>query len=1733
VIFLLEREETNRVLHFTTQAYHYIQRRVIKKEVTAAGADYLTSLLTAGAEGADATLMASFAEYEDTKDPNELYDSVLRLSNRWRQERSQVETDLASLVDELHAVGSLDSGMFECLELLLFKQDPSLLAAHVLFLEAIGVIDNAEMTNEIKPHSQNEAWTEFWDSIVCLLKKHLNVDMSTHVTHLMSMIQLTEATEMLTQTDARYLCRLVGSAVKDPALQAAFYLYLEDNDGDEFQDSLVSLGKRWRSHTPHQQLLEALQRLPVTKLELDYLEGCVIDENTRLLAAWSLVEELGVDKFEDTVAMILDQEFATICVESKSDCLALLDFMKDQALLPTSDYLYLVDLAHADDAVLYALFPFFNVRHLKGPLDAAHLEILDTLRRLGSRWRRVGVSAESVALLGELFALQDAARLTPHEMDELEVMVYHNDQNLLATWMVLQETHDEADFMDTVHRILTLKEDKDMTKLSAVAAATLQPLLHHPAFTEAGCAHVWQLVEEENEVLLAAFAEYSDTGDSQELSDTVIRLANSWRRHIDPERADLLLILAEMQVDTEHSSSQFPRLPGDALEALERMVYNSDPFLLAAYSLYADSGFALAERIEFSDTVLLIASKLVLDVQANATTMTRSCCIDRLEELGVLEADRQYLKDLLVAPEEDLPLQAAFAAYTRTHDFEELADTLRRIASRWRQDESMGPVLQLLLSLASGGFLTGTEWEQLELMVYEGNEKIVAVASEWRSSSRNLTATEMFCEQLLAVLEEELDDLGVGYLREGARHVNDLVDGDLINTVDARCLQDLLAEGRDPTLLAIIEEAGENAKVEDDAELKDSLLRLSTRWRRHGERPEVLKYLDCLYPEFINMLEMDVLEQLVYEDDVTLFAALKLLQLETLGLDDVNIFVSTVRELLQREETLQMTACLKAAEAFVVELSVGHRLPLAGIEYLEDLLVDEDPLLLATFVQTVEGQETDDADLFDTIACLAARWKRLPFISVQNHDLLRLLSTLASDGHITTEVHEMLELLCYKENTTLIDAFSLLRQKSLQSQSPSSVSGEGEGRGFFYDEDWSGFWGTIVHLVNLDTGVKLETQISQLLACAETLFERRVLTSTEYGYLKQTIASKEIIALGATFAEFGATGDSGELNNSLTYVATAWRRHSPHALLLGHIMTLHSHAFVTFAERDYLECLVVQEDDSLLAAFARWEHQYEHDPEAADHTLWIHIQALLDAELLRIIKAHQDVALQQVKYLKDTHHNIPTSDYCYLVDLVLDNSNTVFAAVANWEDSSRADRQAELEDTLLRLASQWRRSSEEVRAFLAVLDYLVDTRLFLAHELEHLDLLVFQQDPILSSAFSAFYQATEEVQRLRLWYDLIDLLVHTVQKESVDSESESHLKQQILALIEEHAPDFPPADYEYLNALLHAGDGALLAIASNYTEADVSDEETRDTLVRLAGRWRREVLPSSQHLLVLVESLMQRGSMKEPCAQYLDYLILNEDPTLLCAYQVYAETKFSLMGWLEFWDTLRHVCKLYFTSVGEVPSPVLETQVVQLERCIDVLYYERSSRVLSSAGYHYLKNLQKRGEVTLEAAFFEYRDHGDLEAFRDTLMRLSVRDARAAHQKLLDFIDDLLSSGHITPSNWDSLQGSVFLGEPVLLGAWDAYDDTNPASFKDLIETVALLLGRERAQKFANDAGGLQTLLEEMLSDGTLSPEMFQQLFRMAEAAHPGLVAAYSIFAEEFDVEELEDSMRRLCRMQL
>lgn len=94
-----------------------------------------------------------------------------------------------------------------------------------------------------------------------------------------------------------------------------------------------------------------------------------------------------------------------------------------------------------------------------------------------------------------------------------------------------------------------------------------------------------------------------------------------------------------------------------------------------------------------------------------------------------------------------------------------------------------------------------------------------------------------------------------------------------------------------------------------------------------------------------------------------------------------------------------------------------------------------------------------------------------------------------------------------------------------------------------------------------------------------------------------------------------------------------------------------------------------------------------------------------------------------------------------------------------------------------------------------------------------------------------------------------------------------------------------PAEFAYLSDLCAAGDPALLAITTLHTGADddhlslppheqreatirleldglnteraCDDKETLDSLVRLAGRWRREVNATGKHLLWAMPTLAQ------------------------------------------------------------------------------------------------------------------------------------------------------------------------------------------------------------------------------------------------------------------------------------
>jgi hypothetical protein len=132
----------------------------------------------------------------------------------------------------------------------------------------------------------------------------------------------------------------------------------------------------------------------------------------------------------------------------------------------------------------------------------------------------------------------------------------------------------------------------------------------------------------------------------------------------------------------------------------------------------------------------------------------------------------------------------------------------------------------------------------------------------------------------------------------------------------------------------------------------------------------------------------------------------------------------------------------------------------------------------------------------------------------------------------------------------------------------------------------------------------------------------------------------------------------------------------------------------------------------------------------------------------------------------------------------------------------------------------------------------------------------------------------------------------------------------------------------------------------------------------------------------------------------LELLVYNDNLPLLAAYTIYVESRFSRLGWLEFWDTVKHLIRRYHPAhaLDSVATQyALGSQSAHLGRCIDALYGGQDERILSATGYRYLKDLLATHDVVLESAWFHYRDTGDLEELKDTLLHLSERWTRYAH----------------------------------------------------------------------------------------------------------------------------------------
>ena len=81
----------------------------------------------------DQALMAAFAEYEDTKNADELLDTVLRISRRWSNQ-NQVVFEIFKMINDLTSAGHLDAEMCDSLQLMVYRGEPALFKGFARFL---------------------------------------------------------------------------------------------------------------------------------------------------------------------------------------------------------------------------------------------------------------------------------------------------------------------------------------------------------------------------------------------------------------------------------------------------------------------------------------------------------------------------------------------------------------------------------------------------------------------------------------------------------------------------------------------------------------------------------------------------------------------------------------------------------------------------------------------------------------------------------------------------------------------------------------------------------------------------------------------------------------------------------------------------------------------------------------------------------------------------------------------------------------------------------------------------------------------------------------------------------------------------------------------------------------------------------------------------------------------------------------------------------------------------------------------------------------------------------------------------------------------------------------------------------------------------------------------------------------------------------------------------------------
>jgi hypothetical protein len=445
-------------------------------------------------------------------------------------------------------------------------------------------------------------------------------------------------------------------------------------------------------------------------------------------------------------------------------------------------------------------------------------------------------------------------------------------------------------------------------------------------------------------------------------------------------------------------------------------VYNGDPVILAAWSLFKENG----RGFEFLDTLSRLHARRPVNVKMNNNNTDNGPLdddddirellrlISSLRESNVVNNDDANVLTQLCMLRDPVIL-AAYSQYADasspeaevTSSWSELWDTIVRLVAREKEQSSRDVIVTEASNNAAAPTATTAN---VASPLLDSERK--------RTSLRNGTQEWQVAEAISALAAEKL--LGaadVRYLRQVLTHGNIAIDAAFSLYAEAASL---VTPGRD----------GQEDAATAWTELRDTMLSVAASWRRSSDYHQLLWYIDQLKERlFITFDERDYLHELVINhDDVLLAAYQTWIDAGRYGDNgasqvgatrDVDLW-DTISRILDKNTRRTFAQLKPIGNERLLSLRARGGLPRADLQYLEHLInrptiqvvegdaeeigIPPEQLLcdeldqqtvyaaIATWVSAGDKDDGRDRDCADTLLRIASSWRNTcePLIKVSS-----------------------------------------------------------------------------------------------------------------------------------------------------------------------------------------------------------------------------------------------------------------------------------------------------------------------------------------------------------------------------------------------------------------------------------------------------------------------------------------------------------------------------------------------------------------------------------------------------------------------------------------------------------------------------------------------------------------------------------------------------------------------------